>query len=51
MRGVPRRLRELTTAAAAVGFDFHGAKAEEGSEPDTGDDGWTSYAPLPEPPA
>jgi len=48
---VPRRLRELNAAAEAVGFDFHGAKAEEGSEPDTGDDGWTGYAPLPEPPA
>jgi hypothetical protein len=51
MRAVPRRLRELNAAAEAVGFDFHGAKTEEGSEPDTGNDGWTGYAPLPDPPA
>jgi hypothetical protein len=51
MRAVPRRLRELDVAAAAVGFEIHGARAEEGSERDTGDDGWTGYAPLPEPPA
>jgi hypothetical protein len=50
MRAVPRRLRELNAAAEAAGFDVHGAKAEKGSEPDTGDDGWTGYAPLPEPP-
>ena len=48
MRAVPRRLRELSAAAEAVGFDFHGGKAQEGTEPDTGD-GWTPYAPLPEP--
>jgi hypothetical protein len=51
MRAVPRRLRELTAAAEAVGFDFHRAKTEEGSEPHTGNDGWTGYAPLPDPPA
>ena len=46
-RIVPRRLQELAAAAQSVGFDFHGARAEEGSEPDTGDIGWTGYAPLP----
>jgi hypothetical protein len=51
MRAVPRRLRELSAASQAVGFNLHGAKAEEGIEPDTGNDGWTGYAPLPEPPA
>ncbi len=51
MRAVSRRLRELKAAAEASGFDLHRAKAEEGSEPETGDDGWTHYAPLPEPPA
>jgi len=51
MRAVPERLRELSAAAEAAGFDFHSAKAEIGSEPDTGEDGWTGYAPLPEPPA
>ena len=50
LRAVPRRLRELAAAAEAVGFDFHTAKAEEGSEPDTDGEGWTGYAPLPEPP-
>jgi hypothetical protein len=50
-RAVPRRLHELNTAAKAVGFDFHSAKTEEGSEPGTGVDGWTSYAPLPGPAA
>jgi hypothetical protein len=35
MRAVPRRLRELNTAAEAAGFDFRAAKAEQGSEPDT----------------
>jgi hypothetical protein len=48
MRAVPRRLHELNAAAEAVGFNFHGAKIEEGSEPEPGDDGWTGYAPLPE---
>jgi hypothetical protein len=51
VRAVPRRIQELTAAATTVGFDFHRGKAEEGCEPDTRDDGWTSYAPLPEPPA
>jgi hypothetical protein len=50
MSAVPGRLRELAAAAEAVGFTVHGAKIEEGSEPDPGDDGWTGYAPLPEPP-
>jgi hypothetical protein len=48
-RAVPRRLRELRAAAEATGFEFHAAKAQQGSEPDTGEDGWTGYAPLPEP--
>ena len=50
-RAVPRRLQELNAAAQAVGFDFHSSKTGEGSEPDTGDEGWTGYAPLPEPPS
>jgi hypothetical protein len=44
-RTVPRRLQELNAAAAAVGFDFHGGQAAEGSEP--AEDGWTRYAPDP----
>jgi hypothetical protein len=47
---VPRRLHELAAAAATAGFDFHGGKAEAGSEPEPPDDGWTAYAPLPDPP-
>jgi hypothetical protein len=50
VRAVPRRLRELNAAAQAVGFDFRAAKTQEGSEPETADDGWTRYAPIPEPP-
>ena len=50
LHAVPTRLRELTAAAAAAGFEFHSARAEPGSEPDTDADGWTRYAPLPEPP-
>ncbi len=46
---VPRRLQELAAAAASAGFDFHGGKAEAGSEPESAD-GWTPYAPLSEPP-
>jgi hypothetical protein len=49
-RVVPRRLHELAAAAASIGFDFHGGKAEAGSEPEPPDDGWTAYAPLPGPP-
>lgn len=48
-RVVPSRLRELSAAAATVGFDFHGGKAEEGSEPEPSEDGWTAYAPLADP--
>jgi hypothetical protein len=48
-RAVPRRLHEVTTAAATAGFDFHSAKAEPGSEPEPREDGWTAYAPLPDP--
>jgi hypothetical protein len=51
LRAVPRRLQELHAAADAVGFDCHGGKAEEGSEPEEPEDGWTYYAPLPDPPA
>ncbi len=51
MRAVPGRLRDLSAAAEAAGFDFHSGKAEIRSEPDAGEDGWTGYAPLPEPPA
>lgn len=50
MRAVPRRLQELSAAAETVGFDLRGAKAEEGSEPEPGADGWTHYAPLPDEP-
>ena len=47
---VPKRLQELADAAATTGFDFHGGKAEPGSEPEPSEDGWTAYAPLPDPP-
>jgi hypothetical protein len=47
MRIVPRRLQELAAAAATAGFEFHGGKAEPGSEPEPPADGWTAYAPLP----
>jgi hypothetical protein len=50
MKAVPRRLHELHAAAEAVGFNYYGARTQEGSEPDAGNDGWTSYAPLPEAP-
>ena len=50
-RKVPRRLQELADAAATAGFDFHGGKAEPGSEPEPTEDGWTEYAPLPDPPS
>jgi hypothetical protein len=50
MRTVPRRLRELNAAAEAVGFDFHRGEAAEGSEPEPAEDGWTHYAPMPDPP-
>lgn len=49
MRTVPRRLQELNAAAAAVGFDFHGGKAAEGSEPEPAENGWTRYAPMADP--
>ena len=51
MRAVPRRLQELNAAATAVGFDFHGGKTTEGSAPEPAEDGWTRYAPMPDPPA
>jgi hypothetical protein len=51
MRTVPRRLQELNAAAAAVGFDFHAGRAAESSEPKPPEDGWTRYAPMPDPPA
>ena len=41
----------LGDAAATAGFDFHGGKAEPGSEPEPTEDGWTEYAPLPDPPS
>jgi len=50
-RMVPRRLQELADAAATAGFDFQGGKAEPGSEPEPTEDGWTEYAPLPDPPS
>jgi hypothetical protein len=50
-RTVPRRLQELNAAAAAVGFEFHGGQAAEGSEPEPPEDGCTRYAPMPDPPA
>jgi hypothetical protein len=50
MRSVPRRLHELNAAARAAGSNLHGAKTEEGSEPDPGDDRWTGFVPRSSPP-
>jgi hypothetical protein len=50
IRSVPKRLRALNESAGRVGFDIHGSKVEEGSEPEPDEDGWTSYAPLSDPP-
>lgn len=48
-QAVPRRLQQLAASAEAAGFDFHGGKAQAGSEPEQPGDDWTPYAPLSDP--